>query len=94
MERYLEKQVYVRRHVKLSAKRIKDALLKVNSTLIKDTENDKLYRFPSRLPKDAREMYKALDIKRGMEPTEITSLVKYRRRIPDLTGKVCEEVIE
>ena len=37
MERYLEKHLRIRRHVTLSARRIKDALLKVNSTLIKDT---------------------------------------------------------
>jgi transposase len=91
MERYLEKHLRIRRHVRLSAQRIKDALLKVNSTIIKDTEGDKLYRFPSRLSKDAREIYKALDLKRGMEPTEITSMVKYRRRIPNLPGEVYEE---
>ena len=51
MERYLERQLKVRRHIKLSPREIKDALLKVNSTLIKDTENEKLYRFPGRLPK-------------------------------------------
>jgi transposase len=94
MERYLENQVLVRRHVNLSAQRIKDALLKVNSTLIKDTENDKLYRFPSRITKDAREIYKALGLKRGMEPTEITSMVKYRRRVPNLVGEVYEELSE
>jgi hypothetical protein len=94
MERYLDRQVSIRRNMNLSAQRIKDALSRVNSTLIKDTENDKLYRFPSRLPKDAREIYKALGLKRGMEPTEITSLVKYRRRIPNLTGEVYEETIE
>jgi hypothetical protein len=90
MERYLESQLKVRRRVNLSARRIKDALLRVNSTIIKDTENDKLYRFPSRLPKDAREIYKALSLKRGMEPTEITSMVNYRRRIPNLPGEVYE----
>jgi len=91
MERYLERHLKVRRNVKLSPREIKDALLKVNSTMIKDTENDKLYRFPSRLPKAAREIYKSLSLSRSMEPTEITSMVNYRRRIPNLTGDVYEE---
>jgi hypothetical protein len=92
MERYLEKHLRIRRHVNLSAQRIKDALLKVNSTIIKDTESEKLYRFPSRLSKDAREIYKTLDLQRRMEATEITSMVKYRRRIPNLRGEVYEEL--
>jgi transposase len=91
MERYLERHVKVRRNVKLSPQEIKDALMKVNSTIIKDTENEKLYRFPSRLPKAAREIYKALSLTRRMEPTEITSIMNYRRRIPNLSGEVYEE---
>jgi transposase len=91
MERYLQSQLKVRRRKDMSAQCIKDALSKVNSTLIKDTEQDKLYRFPSRLPKEAREIYKALGLKRGIEPTEITSEVNYRRRIPNIRGEVYEE---
>ena len=91
MERYLERHLKVRRNVKLSPREIKNALLKVNSTIIEDTENEKLYRFPSRLPKAAREVYKALSLSRRMEPTEITSMVNYRRRIPNLKGEVYDE---
>ena len=91
MERYLEKHLLVRRHVSLSARRIKDALLKVNSTLIKDTENDRIYRFPSRLSKDGREIYKAIGLERNLTPVEITSMVNYRRRIPNIQGEVYEE---
>lgn len=91
MERYLQSQLKVRRRKDMSAQCIKDVLSKVNSTLIKDTEQDKLYRFPSRLSKEAREIYKALGLKRGLEATEITSVVKYRRRIPNIRGEVYEE---
>jgi hypothetical protein len=70
---------------------INDVLLKVNSTLIEDTEQDKLYRFPSRLSKDARERCKELGLKRGIEPTEITSIVNYRKRIPNISGELYEE---
>jgi transposase len=91
MERYLQSQLKVRRRQSMSAQCIKDALSKVNSTLIKDTEQDKLYRFPSRLSREAREIYKALGLKRGVEATEITSVVNYRRRIPNIRGEVYEE---
>jgi transposase len=91
MERYLQSQLKVRRRKSMSAQCIKDALSKVNSTLIKDTEQDKLYRFPSRLSKEAREIYKALGLQRGVEATEITSIVNYRRRIPNVRGEVYEE---
>lgn len=91
MERYLQSQLKVRRRKSMSAQCIKDALSKVNSTLIKDTEQDKLYRFPSRLSKEAREIYKALGLKRGVEATEITSVVNYRRRIPNIRGEVYED---
>jgi len=91
MERYLEKHLRIRRHVTLSARRIKDALLKVNSTLIKDTESGKMYRFPSRLSKDAREIYKVLGLEYKRTPSEITSLVNYRRRIPNIPGDIYEE---
>ena len=94
MERYLEKQLRIRRHENMSARRIKEALLRVNSTLILDTESDKMYRFPSRLTKEAREIYKALGLKREVIPTEITSMVNYRRRIPNLSGDVYEEAEE
>jgi transposase len=94
MERYLEKQLRVRRNEKLSAVRIREALLKVNSTLIADTENDKMYRFPSRLTREAREIYKALGLKREITPTEITSMVNYRRRIPNISGDVYEPTEE
>ena len=90
MERYLEVQLFAKRGMRLSAQRIKDALLHVNSTLIQDTTTDKLFRFPSPIPKDAREIYKALGLKRGLEPKEIVSMVNYRRRIPNLGGEVEE----
>ena len=62
--------------------------------MIKDTENDKMYRFPSRLCKDAREIYKALGLERKLTPTEITSMVNYRRRIPNIPVEVYEELEE
>jgi hypothetical protein len=84
MERYLEVQLRNKRNQSISPARIKKALLSVNSTLISDTSTGKLYRFPSRIPKEAREIYKALGLKRTQEPKEVTSLIGYRRRIPNI----------
>ncbi|MDR2528094.1 MAG: hypothetical protein LBD04_03615, partial [Synergistaceae bacterium] len=81
----LEKRLKVRRRVKMSAQRIKEARMRVNSTLIKDMENDKIYRFPSRPRQDSREIYAALGLKREVTPTEITLLMKYRRRVPNFS---------
>lgn len=94
MERYLECQLMEKRRIRLSAARIKAALLKVNSTMIKASDSGKLYRFPSRLPKEAREIYKSLGLKRGIEPTEIMSMMNYRRRIPNIRFEVSEEEIK
>jgi hypothetical protein len=69
----------------MSAQRIKEARMRVNSTLIKDMENDKIYRFPSRPRQDSREIYAALGLKREVTPTEITLLMKYRRRVPNFS---------
>jgi transposase len=91
MERYLECQLLEKCRIRLSAARIKAALLKVNSTIIKASDSGKLYRFPSRLSKEAREVYRSLGLKRSIEPTEITSMLNYRRRIPNNRVEVPEE---
>lgn len=84
MSRYLEVQLRVKRGLSLSYQRVKDVLLRVNSTIVKDQLTGRQYRFPSPLPKEAREIYKSLGLKRTQEPKEITSMVNYRRRIPNL----------
>lgn len=88
MERYLEVQLRNKRNQSMSPERIKRALLSVNSTLISDRSTGKLYRFPSRIPKEAREICKALGLKRTTEPKEVTSLTGYRRRIPNIRANV------
>jgi hypothetical protein len=41
-----------------------------------------LYRIPLRMSGPVREIYRVLGLKRRVEVTEITSLTKYRHRIP------------
>lgn len=94
MERYLEHQLAVRRHVTLSAKEIKNALLHVNSTLIRDKASGALYRFPSPMSNKARDIYAAMSLKRGKDTTEITSLANYRRRVTSLSPEAPEELTD
>lgn len=85
MERYLEKQLERKRRISMSPRAIRDALAMVQSALVRDLETGILYRLPVRMSASAREIYKALGLRRSSEPTEITSLPKYRHRIPKCT---------
>ena len=82
MERFLEKQIKSKRHMTLSPQQIRHALGDIQSALVRDTQSGTLYRMPLGLKGSGREIYRALGLKRQVEPTEITSLAKYRHHIP------------
>ena len=82
MERYLEKRLEVKRHLTLSPRGIRTALGSAQSSLVRDTDTGTLYRMPLPLSGPIREIYRALGLQRRVETTEITSLAKYRHRIP------------
>lgn len=82
MERYLEKQLEVKRHITLSPRAIREALGGAQSALVRDMDTGALYRMPLRMSGPVRDIYRALGLKRRVETTEITSLAKYRHRIP------------
>jgi hypothetical protein len=82
MERFLEKRLEVKRHLTLSPRAIRDALGGVQSALVRDMESGALYRMPLRMSGAVREIYRALGLTRHVGTTEITSLAKYRHRIP------------
>lgn len=64
----------------MSAGAIRSALAGVQSTLMKDGETGKLYRFSKVMGETARKIYRSLDLTRRMGNTEILSLQKYRNR--------------
>ena len=78
--RHLQHRVAARQHTLMSAGAIRSALAGVQSTLMKDGETGKLYRFPKVMGENARKIYRSLDLTRGMGNTEILSLQKYRNR--------------
>ena len=78
--RHLQNRVAVRQNTRMSAGAIRSALLNVQSTLLKDGETGKLYRFPKVMGENARKIYRSLGLTRGMGNTEILSVKKYRNR--------------
>jgi hypothetical protein len=53
---------------KISINHIIDALLSVQSSILKHTKTGDLYRLPSAMTHVARKIYKAFDLKRGESP--------------------------
>ena len=78
--RHLQHRVAVRQNAVMSARAIRTALLDVQSTLMKDGETGKLYRFPKAMSETARKIYRSLGLVRGVGNTEILSVRKYRNR--------------
>ena len=78
--RHLQHRVAVRQNAVMSARAIRTALLDVQSTLMKDGETGKLYRFPKAMSESARKIYRSLGLVRGLGNTEILSVRKYRNR--------------
>ena len=78
--RHLQHRVAVRQNAVMSALAIRTALLEVQSTLMKDGETGKLYRFPKAMSENARKIYRSLGLVRGLGNTEILSVRKYRNR--------------
>jgi hypothetical protein len=79
--RQLEKRIYLQQKEHMSPETIRESILDVRSTLLRDKETGKLYRFPKRLSPRASKLYKSLGLKRNTKPREITSLSAYRRRM-------------
>jgi transposase len=78
--RHLQHRLAVRQNAVMSARAIRTALLDVQSTLMKDGETGKLYRFPKAMSESARKIYRSLGLVRGLGNTEILSVRKYRNR--------------
>ena len=78
--RHLQHRVAVRQNAVMSARAVRSALLDVQSTLMKDGETGKLYRFPKAMKENARKIYRSLGLVRGLGNTEILSVRKYRNR--------------
>ena len=78
--RHLQMRLQLTQHVDMSVDKIREALIGVTSSLIRDKSSGALYRFPIRLSPEASQIYKSLGLKHSTRPTEITSMSKYRAR--------------
>ncbi len=79
-QRHLEKRVLLQQKTAMSPGEIREALLDIRSTLIRDTSTKKLYRFPRQLSSHAKKLLKSLGIPYATTPREILSLSRYRHR--------------
>ncbi len=79
-QRHLEKRVLLQQKTAMSPGEIREALLDIRSTLIRDTSTKKLYRFPRKLSSHAKKLLKSLGIPYSTTPREILSLSRYRHR--------------
>ncbi len=79
-QRHLEKRVLLQQKTAMSPGEIREALLDIRSTLIRDTSTKKLYRFPRQLPSHAKKLLKSLGIPYATTPREILSLSRYCHR--------------
>ena len=78
--RHLERRVELQQKERMSAEKLREAMLSVTSTLMRDRMTGKLYRFPKRLGSAASKLYRSLGLSRGTSVKELLSLEKYRNR--------------
>ncbi len=78
--RILERRVELQQKERASPEELRNAMLSVTSTIMRDKRSDKLYRFPKRLGSLASKLYRSLGIKHSTSVKEITSMEKYRNR--------------
>ena len=78
--RHLQKRLEVQQGESLSIEAIQEALLKINSVLMRNKKDNKLYRWPKKLTGIGKKLYKSLGICYSTAPREIISLNLYRRR--------------
>jgi len=82
-QRHLEKRILLQQKISMSPGEIREALLDIRSTLIRDKSTKKLYRFPRKLSSYAKKLLKSLGIPYSTTPKEILSLSRYRRRFQE-----------
>jgi len=57
----------------MSVEKIRNELLRVQASIVRDTRYRGLYRIPSRMSEDAKAIYRAFDLKRSLVPSPLLS---------------------
>ncbi len=78
--RYIEQRVWLQGKEHLSLRRLREAILSVDSVILEDMETRKLYRLPRKLTPLAQKLYKCLGLKRDTKPRELLKASAYYRR--------------
>lgn len=56
----------------MSVEKIRDELLGIQSSIVRDTRRGGLYRLPSRMTEDAKAIYRAFDLNRSVTPSPLS----------------------
>lgn len=70
--RHAQLRVRLRQH-NMSVDKIRNELLRVQASIVRDTRHRGLYRIPSRMTQDAKAIYRAFDLRRSSTPTCLSS---------------------
>lgn len=78
--RYIERRVWLQGKERLSLRRLREAMLSVDSAILRDGETGKIYRLPRKLTPLAEKLYRCLGLKRDTKPRELLKASAYYRR--------------
>ena len=78
--RYIERRVWLQGKERLSLRRLREAMLSVDSAILRDSETGKIYRLPRKLTPLAEKLYRCLGLKRDTKPRELLKASAYYRR--------------
>jgi transposase len=87
--RYLERRIFIQQREKFSPNELREAMLDVESSILRNPGTGIMYRIPKRLTPLARKLYRCLGLKRDTKPRELLNVSKYyqrrmaRERVPD-----------
>ena len=88
--RYIEQRVWLQGKERVSLRKIREAMLSVDSAILRDRETGKLYRLPRALTPPARKLYACLGLKRDTTPRELLKVSAYYGR-RKLLERACDD---
>lgn len=78
--RYIERRVWLQGKERLSLRRLREAMLSVDSAILRDGKTGRIYRLPRKMTPPAEKLYRCLGLKRDTKPRELLKASAYYRR--------------
>jgi hypothetical protein len=78
--RYLERRIFIQQKEKFSPNELREAMLDVESSILRNPGTGIMYRVPKRLTLLAQKLYRCLGLKRDTKPRELLNVSKYYQR--------------